>query len=418
MTVDQLRENVAVAFQSLRSRKGRSALTLLGIVIGVAAVIAVAAIIEGLNRDVVGRVQQLGSKVFFISRIPQGSIPGRLPEKIRVRRYLEPEYADAIEERAPSVEHAAVFADRSVVYGHSNEIRYGNRSVERFFLRGVGPDFDEAVPLFSVVEGRFFNESDANRARYVAVLGQNIAAELFGPLDPIGRVVRLNGLPFEVIGLFAEDEGLFGGPGVNQFVSIPYATFHKLYPEIREHYLAISVADTALLPRAVDETVAVLRLERRTPPQAENDFEILLPEFLENLWSQLTGTLFLLTFAVSSIALVVGGIGVMNVMLISVTERTREIGVRKAVGARRQDIRAQFLIEALALTFAGGLIGIVAGGAASWTVSIFFPTFTAYLSPEWIVAGVLVSAATGLFFGYYPATRAALLDPIVALRYE
>ncbi len=230
--------------------------------------------------------------------------------------------------------------------------------------------------------------------------------------------MRLNGLPFEVIGVFLKDEGLFGGPGVDQIAAIPYATFHKLYPEMEEHFIAVSVRDTSQLAQAVDEVVPALRRLRRVAPGAENDFEITLPEFLEQLWSQLTGALFLLTFTISSISLLVGGIGVMNIMLVSVTERTREIGVRKAVGARRADIRAQFLIEAVGLTLVGGLLGVALGATIAWTVATLYPTFPAYVSLLWVVLGFSISAAVGLFFGYYPANRAAELDPIVCLRYE
>ncbi|MEZ5394343.1 MAG: FtsX-like permease family protein [Bryobacterales bacterium] len=205
---------------------------------------------------------------------------------------------------------------------------------------------------------------------------------------------------------------------MNDFVMLPYSTFHRLYPEVKMHYLAASVADTKDLSRAVDEVVTTLRRIRGVRAHQENDFEVTLPDFLEKLWSQLTGALFVLTFAVSSIALVVGGIGVMNIMLVSVTERTKGDRGAQGGGARRSDIRAQFLIEALLLTGAGGAIGIAAGAAVSWMVSLAFPTFSPYLSPMWIAIGAGASAAVGLFFGYYPANRAAELDPIECLRYE
>jgi putative ABC transport system permease protein len=272
--------------------------------------------------------------------------------------------------------------------------------------------------MASVQEGRFISDGDQRRARPVVVIGLAIAESLFPNLDPIGRTVRLNGLPYEVIGLLQNDEGLFGGPGLNDFVLMPYSTFHRLYPEVKMHFLAASVRDTADLPQAVDEVVTTLRRIRGVRANADNDFELTLPDFLEALWSQLTGALFVLTFAVSSIALFVGGIGVMNIMLVSVTERTKEIGIRKAVGARKGDIRAQFLIEALLLTTAGGAIGIAGGAIVSWLVSLAFPTFSPYLSPLWIGIGAGASAAVGLFFGYYPANRAAELDPIACLHYE
>ena len=225
-------------------------------------------------------------------------------------------------------------------------------------------------------------------------------------------------MPFDVVGVFFKDEGLFGGPGVDQFVCIPYGTFHKLYPEIEEHFLAVSVRDTADLPKAADEVISAARRVRKVPPAAENDFDLILPEYITRLWRQLTGALFILTFSISSIALLVGGIGVMNVMLVSVTQRTHEIGIRKAVGARRQDIRAQFVIEALALTMAGGVLGVLLGGGLAWLISAIFPMLPVFVSPFWVVAGLSLAAGVGLFFGYYPASKAAQLDPIVCLRYE
>jgi putative ABC transport system permease protein len=418
MTFAQIRENLSEAVDALRSRKGRTFLTLLGVVIGVAAVITVAALIEGLNRDVIGRVQQLGSKVFFIGTMPAGMSPDRAPEAIRRRKDITFEYGRIIQDDCPTVEFATVFADRSFVFGYSNEVRYRDQSVTNFFLRGVDEYFDDAFPMASVQEGRFISEGDQRRARPVVVIGLKIADSLFPNLDPIGKTLRLNGLPFEVIGLLQPDEGLFGGPGLNDFVLMPYSTFHRLYPEVKMHFLAASVADTKDLSRAVDEVVTTLRRIRGVRATADNDFEVTLPDFLEALWSQLTGALFVLTFAVSSIALVVGGIGVMNIMLVSVTERTKEIGVRKAMGARKADIRLQFLVEALLLTTAGGVIGIAAGACVSWLVSLAFPNFSPYLSPMWIGIGAGASAAVGLFFGYYPANRAAELDPIECLRYE
>jgi len=418
MTVAQFKDNVGEAFDSIGRQKGRALLTILGVVIGVASVTAVAAIIEGLNRDVIGRVQQLGSKVFFIGRFPGGQTPGQWTEEIRLRKKFTYEDGAKVAELCPTCATVTVFADRSYVFGAVNEVRYRDQSSTSFLFRGVDHLFDDAFPMAGVQAGRFVTQTDHERARAVAVIGEAVAQALFGPLDPIGKTMRLNGLQFEVIGVFLRDEGLFGGPGLDDFVMIPYGKFHKLYPEVDMHYMVVGVDDTSQLGRAVDEATAALRLIRRVPPGAPNDFELTLPDFLEKLWSQLTGALFLLTFAVSSIALAVGGIGVMNIMLVSVTERTREIGIRKAVGARAQDIRVQFLVEALVLTAVGGVLGIAAGWGIGLAASAAFDTFSAFLSPTWIVVGVLVSSVTGLFFGYYPAARAAKMDPIECLRYE
>ena len=417
MTSSQFRENIRVAFHSIQSQKVRSSLTLLGVVIGVSSVIGVAAIIEGLNRGVIGRVQTLGSKVFILSRLPAGTF-GRPREDIRLRKHFRFSDARRIEESSPSAEYVSAFAYRAAFFGDLNEVRYRNEQVTNVIVRGVDHNHSAAIPMFDVSEGRTISRYDQDHARAVAVIGQGIAVALFPQVDPIGKTIRLNGLPFDVVGVFFKDEGLFGGPGVDQFVCIPYGTFHKLYPEIEEHFLAVSVRDTADLPKAVDEVISAARRVRKVPPTAENDFDLILPEYLTRLWQQLTGALFILTFSISSIALLVGGIGVMNVMLVSVTQRTHEIGIRKAVGARRQDIRAQFVIEALALTSAGGVLGVLLGGGLAWLISEIYPILPIFLSPFWVVAGLSFAAGVGLFFGYYPASKAAQLDPIVCLRYE
>jgi len=417
MTRDELKENFLAAMHTLQDRKGRSALTVLGIVIGVASVISVAAIIHGLNRHVGDRVQSLGSRVFFISRFPFGRF-GRVPEHIRLRKQFKYEDAQFIRERCRSCEYVTAFGTRALFFGASNEIRAGRERVEEPILRGADPEYADAIPLFSVRDGRFVSHYDLEHSRYVCVLGDAVAGSLFPNVDPIGREVTLNGLRFEVIGVFEKDPGLFGTPGVDRFVIIPYSTFHKLYPEMKEHFIAVSVRDPMLLPRTLDEVTEIVRRLRRVPPHADSDFEVATPDFLSDLWSQLTGALVLLTAVISSIGLLVGGIGVMNIMLISVTERTQEIGVRKAVGARRQDIRAQFLIEAVTLTCFGGILGIMLGALTSAAVHLLFPSLPTQVSLLWVALGFLISASVGLFFGFYPANRAANLDPIVCLRYE
>jgi putative ABC transport system permease protein len=252
----------------------------------------------------------------------------------------------------------------------------------------------------------------------VAVLGDAIAASLFPQSDPIGKTVKVNARPYEVVGIFEKDPGMFGGPGVDQFVVIPLTNFRKHYPEVRDVFLAFSISREADLEQVKNDVIEAMRRLRRVPRNDENDFEVISPDFLSNLWKQLTGALVLLTGVISSVGLLVGGIGVMNIMLISVTERTSEIGVRKAIGARRADIRVQFLMEAVVLTFTGGAIGILAGAAVAWAVRTVLPSVPATLSYLWIVLGVAISVGVGLFFGYYPANRAANLDPIVCLRYE
>ena len=418
MTRSELHENLLVALDTLRTHKVRSMLTVLGIVIGVTSVISVAAIIEGLNRYIQNQVSALGSRTFFITRFRPGTDPNRPTEKIRLRKYLQ--YSDAayLRRSCPSVSNITTFGTRGFFLGTNNDIRYGNERVERLFIRGVEPEYANVLQMFTVARGRFITRYDLDHAASVVVLGDAVSSSLFPTVDPLGKIVRLNGRLFEVIGVFEPYPGLFGGPGVDDFAVIPLSTFHKNYPEYKELAIAFSIPPDSEIEKGKDEVIEAMRRLRRVPHNAENDFEVISPDFLADLWDQLTSAMFLLTGAISSVGLLVGGIGVMNIMLISVTERTQEIGVRKAIGARRSDIRAQFLMEAVAVTVVGGILGLACGCGFAFLVRRVLPSVPAAVSWFWMFAGVAMSAAVGVFFGYYPANRAANLDPIVCLRYE
>jgi putative ABC transport system permease protein len=418
MTVAQARENFLAAMETLRSSKVRSALTVLGIVIGVSSVISMAAIIQGLNKFVQDRVESLGSRTYFVSRFPPGTDPSRWPERIRIRKYFEYDYAESIRQAAPDVQIITTFGTRGFFFGDSNLITSGDHSVEKVIVRGTEPEYAQAIPLFTVGRGRFISSFDQEHARPVVVLGAAISDSLFPNLDPIGKTVRLNGGVYEVIGVFEHDQGLFLGPGVDIFAVIPLSNFKKRYPEAKELIMAFTVPENVNLETAQGEVIQVMRRLRRIPSGKENDFELSSPDFLSHLWNQLTGALVILTTVISSIGLLVGGIGVMNIMLISVTERTQEIGVRKAIGARRADICLQFLLEAVVLTLVGGTIGILIGASISTLVRTLVPSVPATLSYLWVTIGFVISVGVGLFFGYYPANLAANLDPINCLRYE
>jgi len=418
MTASQARENCYAALETLRSSKVRSVLTVLGIVIGVSSVISMASIIQGLNKFVQDKVESLGSRTYFISRFPPGSDPSRWPQSIRTRRYFEYDYADFIKQAAPDVQIVTTFGTRGFFFGDSNLITNGDRSVEKVIVRGTEPQYTDAIPLFSVAHGRFISAFDQEHARPVVVLGAAINESLFPNTDAVGKTVRLNGDLYEVIGIFEHDAGLFVGPSVDAFAVIPLSNFKKVYPEAKELIMAFTVPEGVSLQTAQDEVIQAMRRLRHIPASKENDFEMSSPDFLSNLWNQLTGALVILTTVISSIGLLVGGIGVMNIMLISVTERTQEIGLRKAIGARRVDIRLQFLLEAVVLTLVGGTIGILIGAGVSTLVRTFVPSIPATLSYLWVAIGFTISVGVGLFFGYYPANLAANLDPIVCLRYE
>jgi putative ABC transport system permease protein len=418
MTRHELTENLLVAFDTLRARKIRSALTILGIVIGVTSVISVAAIIDGLNGYIQSRIQSFGSRSFFITRIPPGFTGiAPLPQKVRLRKYLEQSDAHYLKENVDGLDVAAAFANRIDLGNQKDSISYGSEQVQSLILRGTEPDYAAALPLFTVGEGRFISPFDEEHARNAAVIGSAIADSLFPHSDPIGKQVRLNGQLYEVIGVFAQDPGLFGGFGVDQFVCIPLSNFRKNHPDVRETFLIFTVRTDADLDTVRDRVVEAMRRRRHVPHNADNDFDVADPNFFMDLWNQLTGAMALLTGAIGSIGLLVGGIGVMNIMLISVTERTGEIGIRKAIGARKSDIRAQFLLEAVMLSGIGGALGVLTGGAISMTARAL-ASIPATVSPFWVIMGVAISVGVGLFFGYYPANRAANLDPIVCLRYE
>jgi putative ABC transport system permease protein len=418
MTRAEFGENLKVAWDTLKSHKVRSSLTLLGIVIGVTSVISTAAVIEGLNRYIQEKVEKLGSRTFFITRFPPGTDPNRMPEKIRLRRFLEYSDAARLTAQCRAVEAATTIATRASFFGQANEIRYGSERVQSVFLRGAEPPYVDVLPMFAVEAGRFITPLDEEHASPVVVLGANVAEALFPRLDPLGKDVLINGGLYQAIGTFAHEEGLFGGPGVDDYAIIPLSNFRKHNPDIRELVIIFTVYRDWQPAAAKDEVTETFRRLRHLKQNADNDFEVISSDFLSTLWNQLTGAIVILTGVISSIGLLVGGIGVMNIMLISVTERTREIGVRKAIGARASDIRVQFLLEAITLTLAGGLIGILCGGIVAWIVRATIPSIPASLSWFWAGLGVLISASVGLFFGYWPADRAARLDPIVCLRYE
>jgi putative ABC transport system permease protein len=419
MTRWEWKQSLHVALETLATQKTRAFLTMLGVVIGVASVISVAAIIQGLNQHITDKVRSIGSQSFFFTRFPAFTFDfDHLPQEIRVRKHFVPEDAEAIRENCPAVNKAVPILTRAAFLGGSNEIRFQDNHVEEPILRGAGPELMDVLPIYAIAQGRFLTESENLHAAQVCVLGAAISDALFGALDPIGRDVRVNGIPFQVIGILEPNQGLFGGPGADQFILIPYRTFHKTYPEIKEVVLAISVRDPSLMSLGQDQAVEVMRRRRHVPPSQPNDFEITSPDLITDLWKQLTSAIVALTLIIASIGLLVGGIGVMNIMLISVTERTKEIGIRKAVGARGRDILAQFLLEAMMLTSVGGLIGIAAGIVLSVSVAYFIPSLPAKVSLFWTLMGLVISLSVGLFFGIYPAVKASNLDPVRCLHYE
>lgn len=252
----------------------------------------------------------------------------------------------------------------------------------------------------------------------MTVLGYGIAQALFPVEDPIGREIRINGIPFTVVGTLDHQESLFGGFSEDNYVLIPYGTFRKMWSELTDIAIAFSVEDAGQIEAAMEEVEFLLRKLRRVPYNKPNDFSLFTANFLVDLWNQLTFVLFVITIVIASIGLMVGGIGVMNIMLVSVKERTREIGVRKAVGARPRNILFQFVVEAVTLTTLGGVCGVAAAALVTLLINLLVPELPAQMSLYWIGIGVSVSMSVGLIFGIWPAYKASRLDPIRCLHYE
>jgi putative ABC transport system permease protein len=412
------RENVRFARIALASHKLRSALTVLGIVIGVTTVIAMVSIIEGFNNNIIKNFQAFGATLVQFQKYDPQFGPGEREESQRQRKNLTYEDALAMRRLCPSM--LAVSPERYTFAGEGPtiDVIYEGKEATPDMLAGV----TEAYPIANnhyAGDGRFIGEGDVDRAANVIVVGHNIADALFPFRDPIGRTVAMAGRKYVVIGVL-EKQGATMFESTDSHIYIPITTFDSHFPEIKRER-GVNIATVPKKPEWVDriteEGIAVLRARRRVPFNKPNDFGIMTPDKLIGNFKAITGGITLAMLFISSIALLVGGVGVMNIMLVSVTERTREIGLRKAIGAVRRDIVQQFLVEAMTLSGIGGLIGIGAGlGIAAVVRAMeWLPTTT----PLWsIIVGLVVSVSIGLFFGIYPAYKAARLDPVEALRYE
>jgi len=418
MTWAELRETVLVAMGELHRHKFRSFLTVLGVTIGVLAVITIAAIIHGLNASVMDRVAALGSKGFFAIKYDAGMRMGHMSREERQRKDFTYANVVALREQARLVQEVSPFLTARSVFGDAYVVKYRNERAENPIIRGVEDNFADTMGTVTVHAGRFFTSVDSERSLRVTVLGYGIAQALFPVEDPIGREIRINGIPFTVVGTLDHQESLFGGFSEDNYVLLPYGTFRKMWSELTDIAIAFSVEDAGQIEAAMEEVEFLLRKLRRVPYNKPNDFSLFTANFLVDLWNQLTFVLFVITIVIASIGLMVGGIGVMNIMLVSVKERTREIGVRKAVGARPRNILFQFVVEAVTLTTLGGVCGVVAAALITLLINLLVPELPAQMSLYWIGIGVGVSMSVGLIFGIWPAYKASRLDPIRCLHYE
>jgi putative ABC transport system permease protein len=413
-------ENVTFATGALAAHKLRSALTILGIVIGVTTVIAMVSIIEGFNNSVIKSFQSFGATLVQFQKFDPQFGPGSSDESQRNRKNLTYEDAVALKRQCPSM--LAVSPERYWFAGDSSgapDVIFGSQQATPDTIGGVTEDYPIANNHF-IGEGRFISADDVLHSAPVVVLGSMVAETLFARLDPIGKEVTVRGRKYAVIGVMEKQGSQSFFETVDQHVFIPITTFDGHFPWVKRD-IGVNIATiprrSEWVQRITEEGTAVLRARRKVPFNKGNDFGILTPDKLIGNFQAVTGGITLAMILISSIALIVGGVGVMNIMLVSVTERTREIGVRKAVGAVRRDIVTQFLTEAMTLSGIGGAIGVAVGLAIAALVRAVSPL--AAETPLWsIVVGLLVSISIGLFFGIYPAYQAARLDPVDALRYE
>jgi putative ABC transport system permease protein len=410
----EIRDAVLMALSSVKGNKFRSILTIMGVLVGVAAVISMASVIDGLNGAAEAEIDRMGSNVIMVNKFPQGVDHDDLTEDERNRPPITIGEAQAILANCPSVDGVA--PHNYYFRPGGNEAKYNNRKFNNPNLNGTWPDYVR-VRAKNVSSGRFLNETDLKFRRMVCVLGAGVAEVLFPGKDGTGKMIRVNGDEFEVIGIFEKVESNFGNEFENRLVSIPMTTFSKLIPWEKELALEVSARSRQVLGQAQEEIISALRIYRKVPFDKPNNFALSTQDQFKEQAAQITDVIYMIMIVITSVGLLVGGIGVMNIMLVSVTERTREIGVRKAIGAKKANIILQFLTEAMSLAGLGGVIGVVVGVVLGMILNKTF-NFPISLPLLWVVIGFGVSVTVGLVSGVYPAIKAARLDPIESLRYE
>jgi len=401
-------ESVLVALQSLRANKLRSILTLIGVIIGVTTVISVVSVISGMNRYVASTINRLGTTTFVATKF--GVITSEEAWlKARKRKNFQREDMLAVRELCESCRRVGGRLSTS------RKVKFGNQSLADVDIRGITPEVNLMTDT-RLSEGRLVNTNDNLHRRRVAFIGLEIKKQLFPNIDPIGRVIEIGGVGYDVIGI-AEEKGSFLGQNLDSFAEIPLTTFESRFGRRRSLGIYVQAASVEVMSVTQDEVRSILRSRRNDDYHDDDSFAFMTSETFMSLYRNLTSTAFIAMVGISSISLVVGGIVIMNIMMVSVTERTREIGIRKAVGAKRSTIMLQFLIEAVTVAGVGGVIGVLLGGGVAKILAATTP-LPASIELWSVIAGLVVSSSVGLISGVWPAMKAARMDPIAALRHE
>lgn len=404
---------VALAMASIREYKMRAFLTVLGVIIGTGTIIGVGAILAGMDGAITNVLRSFGTSSLIVFKFKIGFRFGNLTAEERARKPLGLEHADAIREHCPDVEHVSPYLFPS--FNMIHKARYKGADLYNLDMGGTEEGYATSGQA-ELQSGRFISDIDNRHHLPVVVIGEDVYKALFSNIEAVGKEIEVDGHYFEVIGVMKRPANSLPGQADNR-VLFPYYTMRKAFPAAKEHMLVV-VAKEGRLAQAADQVRVALRQARRVAYDKPDDFFISSAEQMVEDFRKITSVTALVMVVLSSIGLLVGGIGVMNIMLVSVTERTKEIGVRKAIGARKADIIVQFLTEAVTLTATGGLLGMALGWSISMVSRVVFPSLPTAVPPWAAGLGFGVSVAVGLFFGIWPASKAARLDPVVALRYE
>jgi putative ABC transport system permease protein len=403
------KEPMLIALETLRAHKLRSFLTLLGVILSVSTLIVVVSMVEGTNRYVAEKIANFGSNVFLVRRFPIVTSQEQFVKLQRTNKNVTWEDFEWVRD------HMSLAKEVGLEAHHNGTVKYKTQTVEDMDVRGVTANIGE-IDVEEPEIGRYILDADNDHRTGVTMIGVDVAKRFFQGVDPLGKTIYIDGEAYEVVGV-AKEQGSAFGQSQDSFVYIPIQTWMKVYGSNQSMTINIKALSGDLMEPAEEEARMLMRARRHLAPKQEDTFGVIEPSALMALWSNLTGTLATGSIGVVSIFLVIGGIVIMNIMLASVTERTREIGVRKSLGATRRDVLLQFLIESGVMAAIGGVLGIAAAAALAFVIRSATPV-PVELPIRWVFIAVIIATAVGIFFGVYPAYKASKLDPIEALRFE